>query len=532
MTSRLVPITLPIRGLNTVNPYIDPSSGYARELTNYSIIDGALKVRPAIRTYIEDNAAITGRFNHIYASNAIPAVISGITSAGTIYTNIATNTTSGNIGGAVTTNSTYLKHLSLDYVIGNRAPRLRASPFTAWTITPISITDTNITSACSHKGRLYYSDGTNIEYTDIGQITGAVSSPTGGKLVVSSFMDNQTILRMFSITINPGNNVDNVFVIFGNAGKVLIYTGDYPGSSSWELIGKYNMPAPINNISFCEIDGDVMVVTPSYAYWLLALITGNIQTAYLESPTIPIENFWQEWASGGSSNPEETHVYYIDKIGSVTLDAVIIQFSILGTNYWANYQNEAGCLVYFRKYKAWALWLGSPFFKPVTYAVNNYYGTGYNSSILKYDSTILKDQYSSSGTSTDISIEATWKTPYYSPYEGQYQKVNAVRSLFKNTISGFLEKIRVIFDFSDLNSSYGFYTQSTVTQINPGNYADGQIDIAAVSSNQYNVFKNVGAKGAGFSIQLTQKAKSGSSSTQEQGLFPASVLVESGGVIF
>lgn len=539
--TKIVPIPIPINGLNTVNPFLPLESGFARELTNYAILNGKLRVRPAVTTVINDRNSVAQNFNHFYSANG--SQFYAIANNGAIY-DVNAGTTGSGIGGACQTLATYVKHLTLDYVIGCRAPRLKANPFTAWTMTPIAgITDTAITCACSHKGRLYYSDGSTIQFTSLGQITNPVTvALDGGILDPRDFMDGQTILRIFSMTINPGNSVENVLVIFGSGGKVLIYSGDYPIADNWDVIGKYDMPAPINITSFLEIDGDIFIASVSYAYWAADLIRGNSQTAYADSPSLPIENLWQQYASLGNSIgiQESSFVYYLGNIGNGSgataadnfpTDCIVVQFGTLGTNFIANYQNEAGCLVYFRKYKSWALWLTTPMFKPVLQYANTYFGTGYGTEIMKFFSDGVYDQWSDNSASTNILIETSWKTLFISAFDGVYQALNSVRVFFHNASTGYFHKIRAIFNFSDYNSPYGFYSQSTVTQTNPGNYTEGQIDLPLDASQQYSPFLGIGGAGLNISLQMTQKAQLEAYINAVEEIYGAMCVVSDGGTM-
>ncbi len=379
----VIPITLPLLGLNTVNPFVDFISGYAKELTNNSLFNGRVYMRHASRVNVYNNV-----LDHIgwFDKSAGDYGIENIT--GTII-NLATSVT-GTVLGQFQAAATTVEHLSLKLMIGCKEPRLQAYPFTGWTITTSTITATDIKSACSYKGRLYVADDDTLEFTNPNQITGAIDAINFYPL--ATYLGGQKILRIFQVTINPSVTTDNVFVIFADGGRVLVYQGDDPLSTTWNLTAQFDMPIPVSNIGFTQIDGDIFVATRKYAYWFRDLFSGGAQTAYDNSPTQPIENIWQasiwevvvgfDYLSG-----EYPHSFYIPE-----LDAIVTQcMDTPNLGSIANYNNTAAYFVYFRKYKAWAVWLMTQFFNPVREISGTTYGTGRFAEIKELQAGIARD---------------------------------------------------------------------------------------------------------------------------------------------
>ena len=428
--NRKIAIPMPLGGLNTIEPFNEDLS-YARELTNYAIVNGRLKTRPSVRTEIDGDVSLAGLNVHWFDPATIGAGCEAILSNANIRT-LSTGAGATSAGSSATYVNAYkIKHVSLELVIGCATPRLAASPFTATTITSADITMANVTSAVSHKGRLYLSDGTILVYSQVAHIAGAITA--GNTFSVTEFMDGQTILRMFSVTAQPGVTTENLFVIFGSGGRVLVYQGEYPGSSTWALVAKYDMPAPISNTGFLEIDSDIFVSAQDYCYWFRDLFLQGAQSAYQNSPCRQIENIWQSaYFVGTTSLPEASYVWY-DK----NLDAIITQVAEKTTGEFdlgliAEHNNEACWFVYFRKYKAWAVWFPTFFCQPVLEYQGAYYGTssGYPD-IVWLDSTRLTDQYA--GT-TEIPIYTSWKTPYFAGFDQGTQKLSGVRIFFDDVV--------------------------------------------------------------------------------------------------
>lgn len=515
-----ISVPLPIAGLNTVDA-VNSNPAFARELTNYMIFNGKLVMRPAVQLFDIVNTASSQPWWFEVAplfANTFAIFMNGN------IRNVATGAGATSIGGAPQCQPTLVKHVNLTLLIGGREPRLADNPFTAWTFTTSVITATAITSACSYRGRLYVCDGTTIEYSSVGQVTGAMYDSFN----VSEFMQGELVERIFAFTINSGNNDEVAFVIFGENGRVLIYQGDYPASSTWDLIGDYNMPAPASKLSFVEIDGDIWVTTVRYPYWFRDLYSGGAQTAYANTPSKLIDNLWVTntiWRDDSNYDFEiRSNSFYLP-----TIDAILcrpIQNTMIDDV--ADYGGVSyGLLVYFRKYNAWALWACAPIFAPVRDVGNGQIrGVCYNELCsMTYDS-VQFPSYTVDTAVDPIEIETSWKTPYFNAVAGVVQTVTGVRVLFGNIYHGFLEKLRIIFDYSDFNNWYGFYTQSTVSQINPENYADDSIANSEIKTT-YNLFSSVSGQGGGVSLQVTQKGNVSEEVSQE--VLGAIIYITDGG---
>jgi len=248
------------------------------------------------------------------------------------------------------------------------------------------------------------------------------------------------------------------------------------------------------------------------------------------TPSKPIENLWTSCTWSGNPTLEEVAHAFYDQI----TDSIIAQCSEQSTlSTIANYQNEGAYFVYSRKYKCWYLWLMTPFFTPVRYngaTDAQPIGTGYFTELKFLAKSQPVDAWFNATSVQLIDIETSWKTPYIQRPLGH--KANQQRLFFENTSSGYIEKIRVIFDNSDYNAPFGFYTQNSVTQINPNNFGDSSLDITANTSNQYKGLAGATGLGGSISVQHTLRKKSGSSSTQRQGIYGSILLVEDGNELF
>lgn len=546
---KLIPIPIPVNGLNTIDPTVTLETGYARELTNLFVNNGKVKVRPAARVlhYFSLQSKSAAWFD---TSSGTPYLIEYF---GGSIRDVSSGSITGSVGGSVQAAGTMFKHHTIDVLCGCKEPRSPAGPnFTSHGFTLNQITDeTTIISGCSHRGRPYFTDGEYVEYGDVGQVTGAFASDglAGGYFDPSPYLDGQIVLRIFSVTIQQGNESDNVLVLFGDGGKVLVYSGDWPDADNFALVGSYNMAKPASLTSFLEIDGDIIVSSQEYCYWFRDLLTSGPIAAYENRPSKAIQNLWQslEWETPFLQK-ETPHIFYLknlvdaDGVGLTNLDVIVFQ-TLSGAGQFevlvdiADYQNQAVYLVYMRQTRAWALWMMTPMFSPVRQGddPNTYYALGASGEIKTFFIDKFADNYldTASNSLLEVEIEGNWKTPYVNTFKGISIAVKGVRFFFTNTVSKFFNVIRAIYDFSDYTANFGFATQDTSSNpLNPANSNTASLDASANTSGIYSGLVNPGGLGAGVSIQFNFQRKSGSDIDQKQEILGATLLADEGGVLY
>jgi len=553
MVDRAIPIPVPLRGLNTVEPDLPIDAMYARELTNFIIVNGRLRQRPSMGSY----KTPAGKTNYTHR----PVWWQGNSlilrnSSGEIY-NYSTDTITGNVGGS-TANIRYahvVKHSSLELLMGVREPRVNTAPaFTAWTFTTIGITASDIVTATSHKGRLYVAAGTVIEYSNVAAITGTMA----GSFNVAEFTNNEPIERLFTFNTQPNQSSDeNVFVII-TANNILVYAGDFPASQTWNLLVKF----PLGTIRelVAEIDGDVFIANENVAFYLSQLLQEGISSINSNPLNAAIKNLWetQLWRFIPNSDGEGSHVWW-----HKDLDLILCTCSASSLDPYFNQFNLQVTFVFHRKYRAWSLWNGQPFYWPIIEENSNYTGRQSTLSLM----VLKKDDFDITfGIQREPQkIECSWKTPFLNPFRGQLQQLSGARIRYRykrvlRTTGGdfpkttsIIDKLRSIFDYSDylLECSFRgvvnvwpFYQQETSSQpiINPENYAELSISVPANTSGNYNIFTGLNGIGEGAGLNVIQKndvddpSPSNTSyletSTTEFEIYGATIYAKDGGVIF
>lgn len=154
-------------------------------------------------------------------------------------------------------------------------------------------------NAAVYKSRMYIADllTGGYWYTTIGGVTGTVTH-----------VDLQTIANQKGIvtTITPITIADNVsavdlLAIVFDTGEVLFYSGSYPDSSDWALVGRAQIGKPIDNNSGVTYQGDFLVFTYSGVVSLRDLFLKGASNAAFLSVNSQINETWIKLFNGGET---------------------------------------------------------------------------------------------------------------------------------------------------------------------------------------------------------------------------------------
>ena len=161
------------------------------------------------------------------------------------------------------------------------------------------VTTTALVNVNIYKGRLFFVqiNSLSVWYLAAGAIGGALTefafdgiAKRGGYLVA-----------MATWTIEGGDGPDDNAVFITSEGEVIVYSGTNPGdAAAWSLEGVYSVPQPLGRRCFCQIGGDLLLITRGGAFPLAkALQSATIDYKLAISDKISTE-FTKAAASYGS----------------------------------------------------------------------------------------------------------------------------------------------------------------------------------------------------------------------------------------
>lgn len=123
-----------------------------------------------------------------------------------------------------------------------------------------AITDSDVTGFCAHKSRVWYWSRKSDEacYTALNARGGTlVRFPLG---YVAQTGGN--IILIETLTMDGGNGPDDFLAFVLDTGECLIYQGSDPGDpADWAIVGRFNVPPPLNGKCVTRIGGDSLMLT-------------------------------------------------------------------------------------------------------------------------------------------------------------------------------------------------------------------------------------------------------------------------------
>lgn len=171
-----------------------------------------------------------------------------------------------------------------------------------------------------YKGRPYQATGTilsgSLSFGTLGQITGNLASnfPVQNVFTLSSGISFLT-----SFSTGDGQQNQDYLVIGNYLGEILVYSGDYPGSTSWTLVGRFFIGKllGITRTVPIPIQSDVYIPSVNGLFSLRDLITRGNTFAIQNSPTKKITKYWSDlfrtYSDVGSNYSREVSAAYDPK---------------------------------------------------------------------------------------------------------------------------------------------------------------------------------------------------------------------------
>lgn len=141
------------------------------------------------------------------------------------------------------------------------------------------LTVANLNTVSQVRDRLWFTekDQAWVWYGSIGGVTGALT-----KFDLSQIATGGHCVRVTKWSRDAGDGMDDLTVFLMSTGQVIVYQGD--PSTTFALVGKFAMPAPLGKRCAVQIGGDVVVLTRGGYVPLSAMMgEGDLENRYLSS---------------------------------------------------------------------------------------------------------------------------------------------------------------------------------------------------------------------------------------------------------
>lgn len=163
--------------------------------------------------------------------------------------------------------------------------------------------DKDLLAIGAYKNRLYFGQYTapSIWYGGVDAVTGALT-----EFPLTSVLSKgpTTILFVGSTARAKQYAEDDLLCIVTQAGEVLLYSGDYPGSGTWQIIGKYIIPPPVGPKGFFYSGSDLNIVTRLGVMSVKKMLSGDYANSW---PSLS-ENIENEFVDAYSVDPVSFYI--------------------------------------------------------------------------------------------------------------------------------------------------------------------------------------------------------------------------------
>lgn len=283
-TIRSAVIPPPVAGWNTRDPISAMDSTYAVELENLITKNGALQLRGGSRIF-----TASGAKDHLatFVYNSYDKLIS-YNSVSTTIVDCSSGTAVDISGGLANPTGFRWAYQFKDRIFFTTPAsntdvyhwtgtgNIAASGFTG----PAG-DDKTLGPMTSYKGRLYFAHrdvttptyNLDLWYAGYDVVTGALTQYSldliarkGGYF---TFIGSTTRAKDFQ--------EDELFCAITNKGEVFVFTGLYPGHTSWQLIGRYFLPSePIGEKAFFYLGSSLVIATRQGMFTIEQLMGGSV----------------------------------------------------------------------------------------------------------------------------------------------------------------------------------------------------------------------------------------------------------------
>lgn len=117
----------------------------------------------------------------------------------------------------------------------------------------------SLTYPFSYKNRAYFLNGTASVWYGSDRATGAsalVEFPVDAELSQGGYL-----VAGGSWTNNYGNNGQDLWWVYSSQGEIIFYSGDDPGDTEWQRVGKYSIGEPLSQRCTIPIENDTWLIT-------------------------------------------------------------------------------------------------------------------------------------------------------------------------------------------------------------------------------------------------------------------------------
>ena len=270
-TARSIIVPPPVNGWNTRDPISQMDPLYAVELENMFPGDGVVSLRNGFRYHSKSIGSSTV-FSLASLEYGTVSKLIAVSSTGVVYDATTASAAATDISGGVTFATDYCMirkfrdRLFIKPLISNNdvyhytgTGNIALSAFTG-PDTGAGADDKALYTFGSYRSRLYFAqaDVPSLWYGGVDAITGALTEFPLRAVLTKPFVN---FAYVGGLTYQGQAAIDDALCVISDSGEGLLYGGDYPGSATWSLIARFEIPPPMSVWGFANIGSNLVALT-------------------------------------------------------------------------------------------------------------------------------------------------------------------------------------------------------------------------------------------------------------------------------
>ena len=228
----------------------------------------------------------------------------------------------------------------------------------------------------SYKNRAYLiqSDSSAYWYSDIDAITGAVT-----QIDLSSIISEKSNLAIVTpVTVSETVSTEQFLAFVFYSGEVLFYSGSYPDSDDWKLVGKAQISSLIAINAGFDFGSDYIVLTNTGPVSLKEVLLTKSETTSNILDSKKIKSLWTSFVQAIRGNSGVASIDYVSGIWDKEKNRIIFSLGYVLNKTTNTVTPGSTFLIFDTELSAWTVHISAGFA-----------GGFFNSSIISYRNLIL-----------------------------------------------------------------------------------------------------------------------------------------------
>lgn len=292
----------PYKGQNDILPEISIQNPYCIRMKNFNNDGGALQLRKGHKKFAQVNTDITQPLNIAAYGDELFLLIDDSTVGLRWYdvssgTPVSVHTTVW--GGDDEIHTLYFNGYLFYFGESGLSPGQSGPQYyngSAWGAAGYTWSIGTPLGGAVYKNRAYFLDRgtTKYAYSEIDAISGATTTVD----LATVISEKSDLAAIRSVSLSENVTQENVLAFIFSSGEILVYSGSYPDSASWQIISRLKVSPLLYVNSAIDAKGDTFLLTRSEILSLRNLIARGYNAEREEGIGAAVQDRWKQITAG------------------------------------------------------------------------------------------------------------------------------------------------------------------------------------------------------------------------------------------